>query len=255
MADSAPPSPVLPVQDFAGRLERLERSLRRYRLTTGAIAIGCAAWAACSGGPQAKNVLSAERFVLVAADGSERATLELDPKGNPMLLLRNGQSSALLTANGPSLLLRGPDGKTGAFVGVDGKNSSRLELCSSRVLDGVRVTAHEDGSSGVYVLDTNGRERGSLESFAKGGSGLHFRDSQGNVRANFGVDESNLPNLVMLDERGTRRAGMVVQEDGNGLLELDDEKGQPRFQLTTLFDGSPRLELKSADGATSFQAP
>jgi len=181
--------------------------------------------------------------------------LELDQKENPMLTLRNGQSSALLTTNGPSLLLRGTDGKTGAFVGIDSKNTSRLELCSHRLLDGVRLSTHEDGSSGVYVLDVNGRERGGLESFSKGGAALNFRDGQGKMRGHVGLDESNLPNLILLDEAGGRRLGMLVQEDGNGLLEVADGRGQPRVQLSTLFDGSPRLELKREDGSPSFEAP
>jgi len=237
------------------RLDRLERANRRYRLALAAAGLLCFGWAACSVGPQAKNVLSAERFVLVAADGSEKATLELDQKGNPMLLLRNGQSSVFLTTDGPSLLLRGADGKTGAFVGIDSKNTSRLELCSHRLLDGVRLTAHEDGSAGVYVLDVNGRERGGLESFSRGGAALDFRDGQGKMRGHVGLDEANLPYFILLDEAGGRRLGMLVQEDGNGLLEVADQRGQPRLQLSTLFDGSPRMECKREDGSLSFEAP
>jgi hypothetical protein len=242
-------------QQVLDRLGRLERANRRYELALLAAGSLCFAWTACSVGPQAKNVLAAERFVLLAADGSEKATLELDSNGNPMLQLRNGQSSALLTTNGPSLRLLGQDGKTGAFVGVDSKNSSRLGLFSHRYLDGVRLSVHEDGSSGVYVLDVNGRERGALESVAAGGAALGFRDGQGRTRGYVGLDEANLPHVILLDERGGRRIGMVVQEDGNALLEVADDRSQPRLQLATLFDGSPRIELKREDGSASFQAP
>jgi hypothetical protein len=237
------------------RLDRLERANRRYRLAlAGAAALGFA-WSACSLGPQAKNVLAAERFVLLSPDGGECATLELDHKGNPMLMLKCGQSSALLSTNGPSLLLRGPDGKTGAFVGIDPKNTSRLELSSHRLLDGVRLSAHEDGSAGVYVLDVNGRERGGLESYSKGGAALNFRDAQGKMRAHMGIGETSLPDVLLLDEAGGRRLGMLVLEDGNPLLEIADPRGDPRLQLTTLFDGSPRLQLLREDGSPSFEAP
>lgn len=242
-------------QQVLDRLGRLERTNQRYRLALAAVGLLGFGWAACSVGPQAKNVLSAERFVLVDAEGKEKAILELDSKGNPLLQMRNGQSSAFLTTNGPSLLLRGQDGKTGAFMGIDSKNSSRLELCSHRLLDGVRLSAHEDGSSGAYVLDVNGRERGGLESYATGGAALNFRDGQGGMRGHMGLDEAGLPNLILLDGQGGRRVGMVVQEDGNALLEVADDRGQPRLQLTTLFDGSPRLECKRPDGSASFQAP
>lgn len=237
------------------RLERLERENRRYRLGAAATGLACFGWVACGLVPQAKSTLSAERIVLVDAAGSEKATLEVDSKGNPMLTLRNEQSTAVLTTQGPSLLLRGPDGKTGAFMGIDSKSTSRLELTSHRLLDGVRLAAHADGSSGVYVLDVDGRNRGALEAFGPGGAGLSFRDGKGRVRSSFGLDPASLPNLLLLDEEGARRAGLVVQGDGNALFEMSDARGQPRAQLTTLFDGSPLLQMKREDGGASFQAP
>lgn len=237
------------------RLDRLERTNRRYRLGAMALATGAFAWIACGIAPQTKSELKAERFVLLAADGSDRGVLELDSKGNPTLILRNEDASVLLTTNGPSLLLRGPDGKTGAFMGIDTKNDAKLELSSSRVLDGVRLVAHPDGSSGVYVLDPTGRERGGLEALAGGGSALNLRDERGIVRGQFALDANTLPNLLLLDSAGTRRLGLVVQPDGNGILELADERGRARAQLATAFDGSPRLEMKREDGGTSFVAP
>ncbi len=251
----APMAESLSSQHVLSRLERLERENRRLRLGACAAGLFLFAWAACSVAPQANSTLTAERIVLVAPDGTEKAALELDSKGNPMLSLRNGQSSALLTANGPSLLLRGQDGKTGAFLGIDSKNTSRMELTSHRLLDGLRMSVHEDGSSGVYVLDVNGRQRGALEAFGAGGASLNFRDGQGRVRGQIGVDPSNLPNVILLDENGARRLGMLVQAEGEPLLEVADERGQPRAQLTTLFDGSPRLEFRREDGSVLSQVP
>lgn len=237
------------------RLERLERDNRRYKLAAAAAGLTLFAWSACSLAPEVKNPVTSDRFVLVDAAGNEKAALELDSKGNPMLSLRNGESAAILTANGPSLLLRGPDGKTGAFVGVDSKNSSRMELTSKRLLDGLRLAVHEDGSAGVYVLDLDGRPRGALECLSSGGASLSLRDGQGRVRGQLGLDPLNQPNLLLLDEDGQRRLGMMVQQDGNPLLEVADDHGRPRAQLSTLFDGSPRLEMKREDGGSTFQAP
>jgi len=243
-----------PTTSLALRLDRLERENRRYRRTALGAALGALAWMAC-GVAQSKTTLAAERIVLLGADGSEKATLEVDERGDPVLLLRNGSTSALLTTNGPSMLLRGPDGKTGAFVGIDSKNTSRLELTSHRVLDGVRLTAHEDGSAGVYVLDTQGRQRAALEAYGPGGSSLNFRDDRGRTRSTFGLDPADLPNAILMDADGGRRLGMVVQEDGNPLLEIADDHGRPRLEITTLFDGSPSLETKTEDGQSSFRAP
>lgn len=241
--------------DVHDRLARLERDNRRYKLAAAVAGLTCFAWVACGIGSLSGSTLAAERLVLLGADGSEKAVLESDPRGNPMLTLRNGKAFALLTTEGPSLLLRGQDGKTGAFMGIDSKNTSRLELTSHRLLDGVRLSTHEDGSSGVYVLDAGGRQRGSLESFSTGGAALNFRDGSGRMRSSLGIDPASLPNLVLLDEDGGRRLGLLVQADGNSLFEVADERGRTRVQLATLFDGSPLLEMKKDDGSVTFQAP
>lgn len=242
------------LDDLSARLARLERSNRRHRLLALTASLCCLAWTGCALGTQ-KTTLSAERFVLLGPEGSEVATLEVDSTGHPFLLMKSGEASAFLTTRGPSLLLRGPDGKTGAFVGVDSKNTSRLELCSQRLLDGVRLTTHADGSAGVYVLDTTGRERGSLESLSNGSSSLNFRDAHGRVRGQMGVDPGSLPSLILLDQGGGRRMGMVLEDEGSPLLELADQKGRTRARLSTIFDGSPRLEFRREDGTPSFEAP
>ena len=242
------------VADLSARLTILERSNRRHRLAALAAGIACLAWTACALAPE-KSTLSAERFVLLGPDGSEMATLEVDSSGHPYFLMKHGESSAFLTTRGPSLLLRGPDGKTGSFLGIDSKNTSRLELCSQRLLDGVRLTAHPDGSAGAYVLDTGGRERGALEFLSTGGSSINFRDGHGLVRGQMGLDAGNLPSLVLLDQRGGRRMGMVVEEEGSPLIELADGKGRTRALLSTQFDGSPKLEFTREDGSPSFVAP
>jgi len=244
------PSPT----ELAHRLERLERSNRRHRLAALAGGLACLAWTACALGPE-KQSLRAERFVLLAPDGGEAAVLEVDSNGHPFLLMKSGEASTYLTTRGPSLLLRGPDGKVGAFLGVDSKATSRLELVSARLIDGVRLTAHADGSSGVYVLDTEGRERGALESLATGLTSLQLRDGQRRIRGQLGLDAANVPSVLLLDEAGGRRLGMVVEADGNPLLELQDAKARARARLATLFDGSPKLELLREDGAASFGAP
>jgi hypothetical protein len=249
MSDPAVPASVLV------RLDRLERTNRRYRLSAAAFTLLVLGWVACSVAPEVKNQVAAERFVLLGPDGTEKAALELDSKGNAMLQLRGDATSAFLTANGPSLLLRGPDGRTGAFLGVDSKSTSRLELTSHRLLDGVRLTAHADGSSGLYVLDADGRLRGGLESFAQGGAGLNFRDVHGRVRGQVGLDAGGLPNVVLMDPNGARRLGMVLQGEGEPLLEVADELGTARAQLTTLFDGTPRLEFRRNDGGVILQVP
>lgn len=249
MGDPLLASPLL------ARIERLERENRRSRLVALLSTTLLFAWAACSVARAPEKVVAAERFVLTAPDGTEHGSLELDSKGNPALVLRKDKASAILTLAGPALQVRGADGKTGAFIGIDTRGISRVELSSERIVDGVRLAAKPDGSSGVYVLDPSGRERGSLEATSPGGAALLLRDPQGRPRGQFGIDPQDLPSLLLLDGGGARRTGMIVLEDGTPLLEMEDDRGRPRARLTTQFDGSPTLELLREDGAASFRAP
>jgi len=246
---SAPSSPSVHV-----RLERLERENRRFRLAACGLALGALAWVSCGLGPE-KQTVSAERFVLLGPDGSERVVLEADEAGNSFLLMRNGQASAVLSTEGPSLLLRGADGKTSGYLGIDAKNSSRLELTSQRVLDGIRLAAHAEGSAGIYVLDAQGRQRAGLEALSNGAAGVDLRDDQGRLRGSLGLDPGNLAHCMLLDERGGRRLGMLLEADGRPLLELADDLGRPRIEVSTGFDGTPLLEIKREDGGAVFRAP
>lgn len=247
--------PVVPPPALEARLLRLERENRRFKLAAGLSTLLLFTWTACSVAPQAKSTLSAERFVLTRPDGSEAGYLGFDDGGNPLLYLAKDKATAALSLAGPGLVMRGPDGKTTAYLGVDTRNTSRLELTSERLMDGVRLTAKPDGSSGVYVLDPSGRERGSLEALSIGGANLLFRDAGGKVRTQVGVDPDNAPSMILLDERGVRRLGTVIQTDGNAMLELQDQQARPRLQLTTQFDGAPRMDMLREDGAASFTAP
>jgi hypothetical protein len=240
---------------LASRLDQLERSNRRLALFCALLLLFIFSHAACSAAPAPEKVVAAERFVLIGPDGGERGAIELDSRGFPALTLKKDRSLALLSMSGPGLLLRGPDGKTGAFLGINTQNMSRLELTSERLVDGVRLSAMPDGTSGVFVLDPTGRERASVQALSTGGASFLLQDGAGRPRAQLGIDPESLPNLLLLDQRGARRMGMIVQEDGIPVLEVEDERGRPRARLTTGFDGAAALSLLGEDGATTFQAP
>jgi hypothetical protein len=249
MADALTPTSVL------YRLERLERDNRRYKLAAGALAVLIFSWTACSTAGQEKTTVAAERLVLVGPDGSERAALELDQDGNPLLHMRHEDSLVALTTRGPSLLLRSPDGKTRAFMGIDSRNTSTVELATARMIDGLRMSVHQNGSTGLQLLDGNGRRRGTFEGLSEGAASVSFLDETGKTRGQLGLDPAGIPNLILMDGDGTRRMGMLVQQDGSPSLELADDLGRTRARVTTLFDGSPLMEMSREDGTPSYVAP
>jgi hypothetical protein len=237
------------------RLDRLELENRRLRRLTAVCLAGMFGWAACSTARPAVDTVRAQRFVLVDGSGAELGALELDGGGFPMLHMKHGKAQAVVTANGPGLLFRGLDGKTTAYMGIDSNLTSKLELSSERLMDGVRLSTRADGSCGVYVLDSTGRERGGLEASSLGGANLTFKDTAGHLRGHVGLDVNDLPSLLLMDEAGARRLGAMVLGDGTPLLEVQDAESRPRVQLTTIFDGTPSLDLFREDGGTSFRAP
>ncbi|MEW6071416.1 MAG: hypothetical protein AB1726_02330 [Planctomycetota bacterium] len=247
-------------EELERRLDRLEREARRWRLGSllllGGLAGVLAVSFACPAAPAPPaSVLEAERFVLRGAAGEELAVLGTDTKGNPNLLLRRGQSHAIVTLSGPAVQVRGEDGKTGAFLGVDTRGDSRLELTSARMHDGVRAAVHPDGSSGVYVLDAEGRERAALEYLATGAAQLTARDGRGGIRSYLGLDEKGVASSLVLDPIGRRRLGLLVAPDGTPTLAAEDGEGRLRAQLTMDQDGLPLLQLLRADGEPMFQEP
>ena len=242
------------------RLDRLERDNRRWRwgslaLCAGLLGILAVGFACPTVAPAPENVVSAERFVLVGPGGEEYAVLGLDDHGFPNLLLHKDQAHAFLTVAGPALSMRGADGKTGAFLGLDPKGSSRLELSSANPQDGIRAAVQTDGSSGIYVVDSSGRERAGLEHLATGASQLTARDAKGNIRAVLGHDAEGAVSSLLLDELGRRRIGMIVAPDGTPTLATEDEQGRLRSQLTMDRDGLPLLQLLREDGQPMFQQP
>lgn len=239
------------------RIERLEREGRRWKRTAlvlGLLLVG--SFATGMVGPRSDEVV-AGRFVLRGSDGTEHAVLGVDPSGSPHLSLNKGKSTAILTMAGPGLLLRAEDGRRGAFLGIDTRGVTRLDLSSEKVIDGVRLTVQEDGSSGVYVLDETGRERVASEVLSTGNCQFSTRDAQGTIRTHFGLDGKEVPSMLLIDDRGRRRIGMVIEERDGGrpLLAIEDERGRMRAALTERFDGSSYLRFLREDGKTSFEAP
>ena len=73
------------------RLARLERSLRRWR-AGGVCALLVALAGMALGQAQTDTVVTANKFVLVSADGQERGVLSLDDAGEPYLELTSPRS-------------------------------------------------------------------------------------------------------------------------------------------------------------------
>ncbi len=243
--------------DILRRLERLERDNRRWKRGALALAAGLlgALVVGFAGPRDVEDVVEAKRFVLRGDDGKEYATLALDQQGNPNLLLRREKASAILTLSGPALHMRGDDGKSSAWIGFDPRGAARMELASEKLRDGIRAVVQPDGSSGVYAVDAEGRERATLEHLSTGTSQLTIRDAKGGIRAHVGLDGKDTSSALLLDSLGRRRIGMLVDPAGTPTLATEDGQGRLRTKLTMDSDGLPLFQLLRADGLPMFQEP
>ena len=244
------------------RIERLERSQRRWQsaavsLAVVWLAVSAAGFRAPARASAGQRTVEAERFVLRGPDGSEHGSFGLDRQGFAQLQLTSGDALFLVSMQSPGLLLRGTDGKRGAFLGVDRKGSPRLELNGPRLMDGIRLTVQPEGGTGVHVLDETGRERAGLDYHPEVGSQVAVRDELGRSRSALSFDAGKVPSVVLLDEAGRKRLGMLLQPDETStpLLALEDGAERTRMEISTHFDGSPFLRLYREDGGTSYELP
>lgn len=177
------------------RLEEVERSNQRLRTANGVMIAGLVILAAAfawfytqvaGGAPAwAAESVSAQEFVLTAADGSRRGVWRT-----------------------------GNDGAT-RFVLSDGSGAARLRLS---VLE-------EAGAPGISLLDGDGSPRIAMGHLPDQTSTLVFADSDGTTRTVIGISANRTANVVFADRSGVTRAGLGVDEWGEPGLSLADGPG------------------------------
>lgn len=177
------------------RLEEVEESNRRLRTINGVMLGGLVLLAAAfawfytqvaGGAPAwASERVSAQEFVLTAADGSRRGVWRA-----------------------------GNDGTT-RFVLSDGSGAARLRLS---VLE-------DAGAPGISLLDGDGSPRIVLGHLPDQTSTLVFADSDGTTRTVIGISANRTANVVFADREGVTRAGLGVDAWGEPGLSLADGPG------------------------------
>ena len=220
----------------------------------------------------------ASRFVLVDADGNERAVLGMTPDG------------------GARLSVRSRDGKVSTSVGVDGAGSASLAIvnaegkayASLKLVEQVPqlilarrpeqpragLTVAKDGTARLDLLDAHGKLRSSVQvPSGDGNSGLSVYDIHGKLRATLDVDRNGAPSMTLWDPRQRSRVTVETAKDGSGpgisffgpqldyhriSLALEDDerpvlsfvdKGEKvRLALGLNQDGAPLIEQRDKDG-------
>ncbi len=150
-------------------------------LVVAAVAVAYAAVQNKASGP---DVVRAQRFELVDAEGRVRALLAMSLDGRPGL--------AFLDEKG--------EGRAGLVLGTDGPT---LELWDKKGKLRARLAVHPDLGPALTLHDEQGVMRAGLLAGTDGRPGLAFLDEKGKPLTLLGVGvDAGGKGLVLLDEKG-----------------------------------------------------
>jgi hypothetical protein len=156
----------------------------------------------------AKKSVTAEQFVLVDKDGTQRAVLEVGDKGMAYL--------AITDQNGKN--------RTEMRVSADG--GAGLGFYDDHGRKRIVVGETGGGKAGIGIYDQNGKQVAGLAVSPNGEAGLTLLDrDNGLARAGLGIAANGAPALVLFDDQGKDRAELYVNAKGPGLA-LADAKGK-----------------------------
>ena len=237
------------------RLERLERSNRRWKKAGSLLALGLIGALSMGFARPSEGTLKGSSLELSDPAGEVYASIKLDDKGFPLLHMTKGKSYAIVSLQGPVIHLRAEDNTRTAYLGIDSVGNSKLELTANSHLDGARITVKPNGTTGYYARDAEGYDRFGLESTAEGLTSLNLYGARRSLRSSMALDDKGNASQLILDGNGRRRVGMSVLADGVPQITLTDDKERPRLNMTMGWDGSSKVEFLRADGQVGVEHP
>lgn len=182
----------------------------------------------------APEVVRAEAFVLVDADGRERGMLGI-VDGGVGLVLKDAEGRRRLALGSPSL--SDPEGIRWTLTLHDQQGTYR-----------VIVAAREDGQGcGLGLWDEKGTARLGLGAGPDGG-GISLMDVAGQTRAGMGVGPKGV-GISVRDEGGQERAVMGTGEGWGGIV-LTDDQGRKRIALNS----TGEMTAKDAEGNVTWSS-
>jgi hypothetical protein len=203
-----------PMSEIQERLTALERDVRRWRRSSAVGLLGAlvviAALVAVRMGAIGRQVVEAQSFVLIDAQGRRRGELVMEEKGAPSLGLYDASGTRklrlALDADGlPRLSMTGPQ-KTHIWLAVNALGVPEMILHDRQGAQRVELTMDHTGAPALVLLD-----------------------AAETARAVFGVDHDAAPALLM-HGKDASRANLSVLADGSPLLGLQDGEGKVRFR-------------------------
>lgn len=169
------------------------------------------------------RVIRAEKFELVAPDGTQRGLMQVTPRGMAALSLYDaaGKSRAEFKVMA--------DGSSSAVAFYDSMGRRRVVVGESR-----------DGLGGIGLYSAKGIQIGGLSATQDGHSSLTLYDLSGKARAGLGLPASGQPALALFDQNGRDRAQLYLKSDGSPGLALADANGKTFSGLPATSPAAPQ---------------
>jgi hypothetical protein len=187
------------VEAIAGRLMRLERSNRRWKLVAtmalAVLGVGMLVGAKRTTRPPVADELRAKAFLLVDDQGTPLARLGRLPHGVLGLgFYDDGRRSRIL-------------------LSVDDNGSSSLNLFSKAGRSGALLSASGTGGASLRLLDANWKNRAVLATWPNGAPFLRFADPNGKDRILMGSTELKV-----------KPGGELVERSAPAVLFFDEDE-------------------------------
>jgi hypothetical protein len=155
------------------------------------------------------RTLTAEEFQLVDRNGTQRALLQVTPRGLADLMMFDGEGND----------------RAEFWVARDGTSS--LGFYDSKGTRRVLVGQAASGRSGLALYGDAGRQLASLSVTPDNQANLTLYDAKnGAARVGLGVAATGEPALVLFDQQGHDRAEIHVGANGNPGIALADSNGK-----------------------------
>src|SRR5438445_2183688 len=152
------------------------------------------------------RTVTAEEFVLVSKNGTQRALMEVNARGMTELVMKDGS------------------GRERADIRVTADGTAQLNFFDQRGNRRVLVGEAPSGRNGVAIYSGGGRQIAVLSATEDNEASLTLYDSDpGRARVGVGMSNKGLPAIVMFDASGHDRAELHVSQRGKAGLAFADE--------------------------------
>jgi hypothetical protein len=193
----------------AGRIERLERAVRRLWLALGgaSLAAGALALSASPG----RGDLAVQKLSIADAEGRVRIALSAADGGS-------------------SIEHYDADGRLRISQGIDPQGKAGLSLLDPQGARRIGAAAFADGDAGIAILDRAGKVRIQLLSESDGLSGTLHLDPQGRKRIETLASADGTAVHSFMDPTGVVRLQLGTRPDGAPVFSQPD-RGHPEVEV------------------------